>query len=384
MTLANASRRPCDTVRGRLSAAAAAPGGETACPPSRRGWVLLAAILGSSLAFIEGSVVGLAMPAIQTAFGVDSLALQWVANGYLLFLGACMLPAGVAGDRFGLRRVFVTGTLLFALGAMASALAPGFVALIFARMLQGLGGALLVPNSLALISLHFPASERGAAIGRWAGAAALTTAAGPVLGGVLVDTLDWRAVFFVVVPVALLAVAVTLWRVPSQRRPAGARQPVDWRGGLQLVVGLGLAIWLLTVAAERGMHAPPATIVTAGAVSALLLAAFLRRQQRHPSPMVPLRLFRSPAFSGANGITVLLYAGLGAALYFLPFHLIQVQGWSATAAGASLLPFTLIIGVGSSLAGGPLLRLGVRRLLVAGPCLAGSGLALLALLRQRR
>ncbi|MEO0421542.1 MAG: MFS transporter [Pseudomonadota bacterium] len=335
--------------------------------------MLLAAILGSSIAFVEGSVVGLALPRIQAWFGVDSMALQWVSNGYLLLLGACMLPGGIAGDRFGLRRVFVLGTVLFSVGAILCALAPSFSILLAARALQGLGGALLVPNSLALISVHYPVDARAEAIGRWAGAAALTTAAGPVLGGVLVDELGWRSVFLVVVPVACAAIAVTLLRVPPAR-PA-SNQTIDWLSAALLVLGLGLALLSLTRAAEGAGGS--VEVVTAG-LGGMLLVAFWRRQRRASAPMLPPALLANRAFVGANLVTALLYAGLGAALYFLPFQLIQGLGYSATQAGAALLPFTLIIGFGSGAAGRLMGRLGTRTLLVAGPVLAGVGLGLLA------
>lgn len=367
MTLAYGGSQPCD--QGQLAA-----GGEDGrCPERDRPWVLATAILGSSLAFIEGSVVNLALPALQRDFGVTSTELQWVVNAYLLALGAFMLIGGSAGDRFGLRRVFALGTAVFAAGALLSGLAPDLGLLIAARSLQGLGGALLVPASLALISTHFPRRERGKAIGTWAGASALTTALGPVLGGWLVDSFSWRAVFFIVPPLAALAVLLALARVPPA---AGkSRERLDYAGALLLAAALGCLIAGLV--AQGGIAGGLRLAFFTAAVG--LGAAFLWWERRAAAPMLPLALFRSAPFSGANAMTLLLYCALSGTLYFLPFNLIQVQGYSALQAGAAFLPMTLILGLGSRFAGDQLRRIEPRILLTVGPVVAGAGFAALGL-----
>ncbi|HEX7030388.1 MAG TPA: MFS transporter, partial [Gammaproteobacteria bacterium] len=340
------------------------------CPQRDKPWVLVAAILGSSLAFIEGSVVNLALPSIQSDFSTASSGVQWVLNAYLLVLGAFMLVGGSLGDRYGLRRIFVLGTAIFGAGAAACALAPALSWLIAARLVQGLGGALLVPASLALIGSHFEDEERGRAIGTWAGASALTTAIGPVLGGWLVDQWGWQSVFVMVAPLAAATVAIAVWRVPVTH-PVRDERP-DYAGALLLAGALALLIFAL-------VDAGPAWRRIAAALAALLAGGmFLHRERRCRHPMLPLALFRSRSFSGANLMTLLLYFALTGALFFLPFNLIQVQGWSATAAGAAFLPFTVIMGFGSTFAGGMLRKFDPRHMLTIGPLVTAAGFFALA------
>jgi EmrB/QacA subfamily drug resistance transporter len=294
-----------------------------------------------------------------------------VINAYLLVLASFMLIGGSLGDRYGLRRIFLVGTAVFGAGALASAMAPSMSLLIVARLVQGLGGALLVPGSLALVGSHFPEEERGRAIGTWAGASALTTAAGPVLGGWLVDQWSWPSVFLLVVPLAALTIVVCRWRVPVS--PVRSREHLDYAGALLLAASLGLLIYALV-----SVLAPPvrATLIM---LSILLGTAFLWREQRFKAPMLPLRLFSSRAFSGANLMTLLLYCALTGALYFLPFNLIQVQGYSAMQAGAAFLPFTLILGFGSTFAGGMIGKVDPRVILTLGPVVAVAGFMALAI-----
>lgn len=364
MSLAYGSRQPCDE-------AAAAREQTIPCAQRDKPWVLATAILGSSLAFIEGSVVNLALPALQSDFETTSRGVQWVVNAYLLMLGSFMLIGGSLGDRYGLRRIFIIGTAVFGLAALAAAFAPSMPLLIIARLLQGLGGALLVPASLALVGSHFEEHERGRAIGTWAGASALTTALGPVLGGWLVDQWGWPAVFLLVAPLAGITVAICWWRVPVS--PAHRRERLDYPGALALVAALGLLIYGL-VARATGIERMVFLLL-----SGLSGAAFLWREHRFRAPMLPLGLFRSPVFSGANAMTFLLYSALSGALFFLPFNLIQVQGYSATQAGAAFLPFSLIMGLGSTFAGDQIRKGNSRTLLTAGPIVAGAGFAALAI-----
>ena len=364
MSIAFGTRYACDNV------ARTDPARRVYCSKQDQPWVLGVAILGSSLAFIEGSVVGVALPAMQASFGIDSAAVQWVTNAYMLMLGALLLIGGAAGDRYGLKRVFVAGTALFGLGALACGLANTFVVLIGARVLQGLGAAALVPTSLALLSRYFDKGDRGRAIGIWAGASALTTAMGPALGGWLVDAFAWPAVFLMVPPVALLAVLVALWRVPVDT--ALTREPLDYAGAV-LLAG---ALVALVVAILRIDFLEPGYWI---ALSIIFGSAFLFRQRRARSPMLPLTLFRDPVFSGANLMTLLLYGALSGILYFLPFNFIQVQDYSALQTGAAFLPMTLLIGFGSIFSGKLTKRFTEREVLTTGPLIAALGFAACAL-----
>jgi EmrB/QacA subfamily drug resistance transporter len=344
------------------------------CPKPDRPWVLAATILGSSLAFITGSVVNVALPAIQSALGASAADMQWVVNGYLLFLGALILVGGAAGDRFGRRRVFVVGTAVFTGASVGCGVAPTVEWLVGLRAVQGIGGAMLVPGSLSLISASFPKDERGAAIGTWAGFSALTTAVGPLIGGWLVDAGSWRWVFFVVVPFALVCIGIALWRVPESRDPDA--EALDGVGAALATLGLGALVYGLIAAGTAGWTAPRVVGALAGGVVGLI--AFLGWESRHASPMMPPALFRIPAFSGANLMTLFLYCALNGALFFLPFNLMQVQGYSATEAGAAFLPFTILVGGLSRWAGGLVDRVGARVPLVGGPLVAGLGFGLLA------
>jgi EmrB/QacA subfamily drug resistance transporter len=365
----NLGRGPCD--EGVICAVAATPG----CADRAKPWVLAAAILGSSMAFIDGSAVNVALPLIQSDVNVSVEGAQWIINGYTLMLGALILAGGSAGDRFGRRRVFALGAAIFTAASISCGLAPNATVLVAARFVQGIGGALLVPGSLALISASFPAEERGKAIGTWAGLSAVTTALGPVLGGWLADALSWRAIFFINVPIALITLAIAFRHVPESR-DRSEDSTVDWRGGFLVTVGLVALAYGLTATSERAW----ADLTVAGSLlaSAIFLTAFIWSEARVPSPMLPLGLFRSSSFSGANVMTLLLYFALSGAFFFLPFDLIRIQGYSATQAGAAFLPFTLIIGGLSRWSGGLIDHYGARLPLTVGPLVAAAGIGLLA------
>ena len=337
-------------------------------------WILAATVLGSALTFIDGSALGVALPAIQRDLGAGPAAAQWVSNAYLLTLGALVLIGGAAGDRFGRRRVFLIGVLIFTAASIACGLSPTVQGLIAARAVQGVGAALLTPGALALIGATFPPEERGKAFGTWAGAGAIFGMVGPLVGGWLADHADWRAIFWINVPLAALAVAISLKFTPESRDESA--RGLDWQGALLAVSGLGAVTWGLTAAPDLGWGDPG--IVAGLAGGAVLLAGFLWTEARQAHPMMPPALFRSPVFSGVNLLTMLLYFALGGAMFFLPFELIRVHGWTATGAGSAMLPFAAVMGLFSGAAGRLADRFGARLSLSLGPVLAGLGLILLA------
>lgn len=341
---------------------------------SQQRWILAATILGSSLAFLVSSVENVALPAIQKDLGATAPQLQWVINAYLLFLGALIITGGSAGDMFGRRKIFILGMLIFTGSSIWCALAPDITQLIIARGVQGLGGALQAPNSLAIISASFGPKDRGKGIGTWAAFSALTTGFGPVLGGWLVDEFSWRLAFVIIVPLAVLAIAITIRHVPESRREQ--TKGLDLAGMGLVTLGLGGTTYGLIASSELGWIHPTVAGTTVGGI--LLLLLFLWRESRAPYPMMPLHLFRSPSFTGANLITLFLYFALSGVLFFLPFNLIQVQGYSAAEAGASFLPFSVPMALLSRWAGGLTEKVGARTLLTAGPVIVAAGVGLLA------
>ena len=338
--------------------------------------MLAATILGSSMAFIDGSAVSIALPAIQLDLQASVAELQWVVESYALFLAALLLVGGSLGDRIGRRKMFAWGISLFALTSVWCGLAPNAGMLIAARAAQGISAALLVPGSLAIISASFEGTARGKAIGTWSGFTAMTAAAGPVLGGWLVTNLSWRWVFLINVPLAIVVLAILLYRV-SESRGESTVGPLDWRGAAFSILGLGGLVFGLVESARLGFDHP--MVIAAIGIGVLGIIAFLFAEARVQSPMVPLSMFKSKSFSGANLLTFLLYGSLGGALFFLPFNLIQVQGYSATAAGAAFLPFIVIIALLSRWAGGLVTRLGPKVPLVVGPAIVSLGFGLLVL-----
>lgn len=337
--------------------------------------MLSVAILGSSMAFLDGTVVNVALPVMQSELGVPVDRAQWVVEAYSLLLASLVLVGGALGDRYGRKRVFVWGIELFAAASAACGLAPGATFLIVARAFQGVGAALLVPGSLALITAAYPDErERGAAIGTWSAFSAITTAVGPLAGGWVVTHASWRWIFFFNAPLAAVVVAMAARHV-DETRDEGAAPHLDFTGAALATLGLGVVTFAL-VDSER---VPGRTrMFSILALGVAMLAAFVVVEARARAPMVPLSLFRSRTFAGANLLTLALYAALGGGLFFLPFVLIQVHGYSPAEAGAAWLPFIVLLAAMSRWAGAVASRLGARTMLAVGPVVAAAGFALLA------
>jgi len=362
-------RDPCDENVIRAQAA------EAPCSESRGRWILGATILASSMAFIDGTVVNVALAALQTNMNATAVDVQWVVEAYSLLLSAFLLVGGSLGDHYGRRRIFLIGVTIFAIASAACGWAANIQQLIAARAVQGFGGALLVPGSLAIISNSFSENERGRAIGTWSGFSAITTGIGPLLGGWLVEHVSWRAVFFINLPLALLVVLISLRHVAETSERDHDR--IDWFGAILAVLGLGALVYGLIESSRLGFNNRLVIgfLIAAGA----LLIIFLFVEGRRAHPMLPLTLFRSRIFTGTNLLTFLLYAALGGTLFFLPLNLIQVQHYPPTAAGAAMLPFILIMSVLSRWSGGLVTRYGPKLPLVIGPMIAAVGYALFIL-----
>src|SRR5215469_12432285 len=306
--------------------------------PDRRAsqpWILAATILGSSLVFIDGTVVSIALPVLQETFHASAAAALWVVEAYTLVLGALMLLAGALGDRYGRRLLFVSGVVVFAIGSLLCGLSTSMPMLIGARILQGLGGTMLAPASLALIGASFVGKDRGMAIGTWSGLTSVASAIGPVAGGAIVDHVGWRWAFFINLPIALAVVLIALRHV-TESRDEDARGRPDIVGSLLVTCGLAGVVYAFVASGQSGWDG--ATIAAACA-GALALAAFFLFERIAHDPILPLALFKRRDFTGINVMTLLIYSALSGLFYFLPFVIIQVDGYSATVAGAAMLPF---------------------------------------------
>ncbi len=339
-------------------------------------WILIATILGSSMVFIDSSVVNVALPKLQAELHANASSVQWVVEAYALFLGTLILIGGALGDQFGRKRIFLLGVAIFTAASVFCGISQTIEELIIARSIQGIGGALLTPGSLAIIRSAFDSKERGKAIGTWSGFSAITSAFGPVLGGWLVQNTSWRWIFFINIPLATMVILVSLLHLPESTSGEG-RKHLDFPGAILTALGLGGVVFGLIEAQNVGFATPLVLICIIGGLIALGLFIFV--ESRSPNPMMPLTLFRSRTFSGTNLLTLLLYAGLGGALFFLPFNLISAQGYSATAAGASLLPFTLLSFALSRWSGGLVAKYGSRLPLIVGPSIAAVGFVLFAI-----
>ncbi len=338
-------------------------------------WVLLATVLGSAMAAIDATVVGIALPAIGKEFSATLAALQWVVTAYTLTLAGLLLFAGALGDKFGRKKVFLIGIIWFAAASLLCAVAPNDITLIGARALQGVGAALLTPGSLAIIEASFRAQDRSKAIGAWSGLGGVGTAIGPFLGGWLIQAVSWRLIFVINLPIAALVIAVALRHVPESR-DVKATGRIDITGGALVTFGLiGLTYGLIDGPSAGWSSPAPLSALIGGVV---LLAAFVAWERRAAEPVLPLTLFRSMQFSAANAVTFAVYAALGGALFLLPIQLQEVSGYSALQAGISLLPVTVIMLVLSARSGALAARIGPRLQMTVGPLVIAAGLALFA------
>jgi EmrB/QacA subfamily drug resistance transporter len=360
-----------------VSAPPLATGVSRAAPDGKKArTTLLVAVIGSRIAFLDGTVVNVALPVMQRELGVTVDGAQWVVEAYALLLASLVLVGGALGDRYGRKLVFLAGVIAFSLSSAACGAAPSALLLIVARAVQGIGAALLVPGSLALISAAYPDDEaRGRAIGTWSSFSAITAAIGPVAGGWVVTHASWRWLFYFNVPIAALVLVLAIRGVDETRDDAAPRS-MDWAGAVLVTVGLGLVVYGLIDSGKVAGATGEIALVIGGV---LTLVAFVYVESRLTAPMVPLALFRSRTFAGVNLLTLLLYGALGGALFLVPFDLIQVQGYSPTAAGASLLPLVVLVSVMSPAAGVLSARIGPRYLLAIGPVVAATGFFLLAL-----
>ncbi|MCU1453810.1 MAG: transporter [Acidimicrobiales bacterium] len=350
-----------------MSAADADEGLRSGTPSGR--WVLAATVLGSGMASLDATVVNVALPRLRTDLHADFAGLQWVVNGYTLSLASLILVGGALGDRLGRRRVFVVGVIWFAAASLLCGLAPNVGTLVAARLLQGVGGALLTPGSLAILQASFHPADRARAIGAWSGLAGITTAIGPFLGGWLVEAASWRWIFLLNLPLAALVVAVAIRHVPETRDPTVTGR-LDLPGAVLGALGLAGSTYGLI---ERSWPA--------GALGIALLVAFVMVEARSPHPMVPLGVFRSRQFSAANAVTLLVYGGLGAALFLVGLVLQEGLGYSPLAAGTSLLPITIVMLLFSARAGALAQRIGPRIPMSLGPLIVATGLALMVRIR---
>ncbi len=342
--------------------------------------VLATTILASSLAFIDGSVVNVGLAAIGHAFAVHGSQLTWVVNGYLLPLGALLLAGGAAGDLYGKRRLLIIGLVLFAVASLLCSLAPNIGLLIAGRVLQGIGAAVLLPNSLAILAETFDGQARGRAVGIWAAAGAAMGAIAPVLGGALIDHLGWRTIFLINLPIAICAVLLALWFVPQSLTEQERR--LDVTGAALITLGLSLLTWDLTEASAHGSSVPVIAAVCAAGLVSLMLFIVVEGKLGEAA-MLPGAMFASRQLVGLTVLTFLLYGALGGLMLVLPYELIEANGYSATEAGAALLPLPIIVAAASPSMGRLSVKLGPRLLLTVGPLVMAVGLLLCLLIDQR-
>lgn len=345
-------------------------------PKNSGPWILLATILGTSMAFIDGTAINVALPVIQNELSATFSGVQWMVEAYALFIASFILVGGTLGDYFGRRLIFAIGIVVFTLSSIWCGFAPDSAQLILARAIQGIGGALLVPGSLSIINSTFRGGLRGRAIGTWSAFTAITAGMGPLLGGWLVENISWRWVFFINVPIACVVLIVLFFKVPETRNDDGTLK-LDWVGAILTTMGLGGVVYGLIESSTMGFESP--YVIGALVIGTVCLTLFVIAERYSKSPMMTLHLFRSRTFSAANVITFLMYSTMGGALFFVPFNLIQVQGYTATGAGAAWIPFVILIFLLSRWSGGLASKSGGRIPLAIGGTVIAIGYLLFAL-----
>lgn len=359
---------PCDEA---LISTRVAP---TPCAEKSRSWVLAATILGSSMAFIDGTVVNVALPALQSSLHATVADVQWIVESYGLFLSALILAGGALGDSLGRRKMFLLGVVAFAVASAGCGLSSSIRGLLIWRSVQGIAAAFLVPGSLAIVSSSFDEESRGKAIGTWAGFTTITTALGPVLGGWLIDHVSWHWIFFINVPLAAAALLISLWHVPESRSPDS--RGVDWLGAAIATLSLATMVYGFLESAILGWRHPRVVGSLILGFGSLLL--FVLVEKIVSTPMVPLKLFKSASFSGANLLTLFLYAALGIFFFLFPLDFIQIQKYSATVTGAAALPMIVLMFTLSRWSGGLIAQYGPKFPLIVGPLVAAVGFLLFA------
>ncbi|PSL44177.1 EmrB/QacA subfamily drug resistance transporter [Chitinophaga niastensis] len=342
-------------------------------------WIIVTAILASAMAFIDATALNVVLPSLQRNLKASGADLFWVLNAYLLMLASLILIGGSLGDKLGRKKVFMIGIFIFILGSATCGLASSATLLITFRMIQGIGGALMIPGSLSLISSSINENERGKAIGTWSSITTLVTMGGPVLGGALADAGLWRYIFFINVPIGMIALFF-LWRKVAESRDKDSQKGLDFPGAILIAVGLAMLTFGFLRMPSLGFSDPEVYgSITAGL---LLLIVFIVVESKSSHPMLPLSLFANLTFSGTNLLTFFLYAGLGAGMLFLSLNMVQVQGYSQLQSGLTFLPFTVLMITIARFAGSLADKYGPRLFLIVGPCLAGTGLLMLSFVKQ--
>ena len=337
-------------------------------------WIMVSVILASAMAFIDGSALNVALPSLQKELHASGPELFWVLNSYLLMLAALILTGGSLGDKLGRKKVFMTGIAIFIIGSTSCGFAPTVSYLIAFRALQGIGGALMIPGSLSIITNSFE-KEKGKAIGTWSAATTLVTVGGPILGGALADAGLWRGIFFINVPIGIASLIILWFKVPESRDEQSSHS-IDYYGAIAIVAGLALLTYGFLKIPETGFNNPSVYLSLSVGFLALILYIFIEKKSAHP--MMPLQLFKNKTFTGANLLTFFVYAGLFGGMLFLTLNMVQIQGYSQLQAGLTFLPFTILIILFSRWSGTLTDKYGPRRFLIGGPLLVSIGLFMLS------